>query len=128
MVQINTKSRSTMKTQSLFSASCPFVLGLLSHGWPALLSVALLGFGLATEAHSAAPAPLPESIRLTSGWQLQDASKVPQQGEAISRADYQPGAWHRAVVPGTVLTSLVQDGVYPEPLYGENNRSGSDPG
>ncbi len=25
-------------------------------------------------------------------------------------------------MPGTVLTSLVNDGVYPEPLYGENNR------
>ena len=25
-------------------------------------------------------------------------------------------------MPGTVLTSLVNNGVYPEPLYGENNR------
>ncbi len=25
-------------------------------------------------------------------------------------------------MPGTVLTSLVNAGVYPEPLYGENNR------
>ena len=25
-------------------------------------------------------------------------------------------------MPGTVLTSLVNDGIYPEPLYGENNR------
>ena len=28
----------------------------------------------------------------------------------------------RATVPGTVLTSLVNDRVYPEPLYGENSR------
>jgi hypothetical protein len=40
----------------------------------------------------------------------------------VSRTDYRPGNWHRATVPGTVLTSLVNDGVYPEPLYGENNR------
>jgi hypothetical protein len=31
-------------------------------------------------------------------------------------------AWYRATVPGTVLTTLVDNGVYPEPLYGENNR------
>ncbi len=30
--------------------------------------------------------------------------------------------WLPAVVPGTVLTSLVKNGVYPEPLYGENDR------
>src|SRR5579862_108697 len=31
-------------------------------------------------------------------------------------------AWYRATVPGTVLTTLVNNHVYPEPLYGENNR------
>ncbi len=31
-------------------------------------------------------------------------------------------AWYRATVPGTVLTTLVNNQVYPEPLYGENNR------
>ena len=30
--------------------------------------------------------------------------------------------WYAATVPGTVLTSLVNDHVYPEPLYGENER------
>jgi hypothetical protein len=28
----------------------------------------------------------------------------------------------KATVPGTVLANLVNDGVYPEPLYGESNR------
>jgi glycosyl hydrolase family 2 len=31
-------------------------------------------------------------------------------------------AWYRATVPGTVLTTLVNNNVYPEPLFGENNR------
>jgi len=31
-------------------------------------------------------------------------------------------AWYRATVPGTVLSTLVDNHVYPEPLYGENNR------
>jgi len=30
--------------------------------------------------------------------------------------------WYRATVPGTVLTTLVANNIYPDPLYGENNR------
>ena len=69
-----------------------------------------------------AAAPLPAPLSLNAGWQLQDAAKVAAPGPSVSRAGYQPRGWHKAVVPGTVLTSLVADGVYPEPLYGENNR------
>ena len=62
------------------------------------------------------------SIPLDSGWKLQDAAKVAESGPQISQAGYGPAHWYAAVVPGTVLTSLVADGVYPDPLYGENNR------
>jgi beta-mannosidase len=30
--------------------------------------------------------------------------------------------WYRATVPGTVLTTLVNNNIYPEPSYGENDR------
>jgi beta-mannosidase len=30
--------------------------------------------------------------------------------------------WYQATVPGTVLTTLVDNKIYPDPLYGENNR------
>jgi beta-mannosidase len=59
---------------------------------------------------------------ITAGWQLQDAAKVPDVGREISQTNYVTSGWYKATVPGTVLTSLVNDGVYPEPLYGENNR------
>jgi hypothetical protein len=72
--------------------------------------------------HPPAPAPVPADMEISSGWQLQDVTKIPQGGETVSRAIYAPSHWHAAVVPGTVLTSLVADRVYPEPLYGENNR------
>lgn len=66
----------------------------------------------------------PPSIpyRLTNNWELQDVVNVSQKGEIVSTQDFQPTNWHHAVVPGTVLTSLVNDGTYPDPLYGENNR------
>ncbi len=61
-------------------------------------------------------------MEISQGWQLQDAVKVAETGDAISKSSYIPAAWNAATVPGTVLTSLVNDKVYPEPLYGENNR------
>jgi Tol biopolymer transport system component len=71
--------------------------------------------------------PLPE-ITLDANWQLQDIAKVPEKGETVSAPSYIPADWYKATVPGTVLTSLVNDGVYPEPLYGENDRPDKIPG
>ena len=64
---------------------------------------------------------------MSAGWQLQDVAKVPQAGAEVSGADFKTEGWYAATVPGTVLTSLVNDGIYPEPLYGENNRPESIP-
>lgn len=59
---------------------------------------------------------------VSSGWQLQDAAKVSQAGTAVALPGFKPAGWYTATVPGTVLTTLVNNHVYPEPLYGENNR------
>ena len=68
--------------------------------------------------------PPPRDI--DSGWELRDSAKIPQAGAGagarISALRYKSQGWYPAVVPGTVLTTLVKNGVYPEPLYGENNR------
>ena len=53
---------------------------------------------------------------------MQDAAKVPQAGAAVSAAGFSAAGWYAAQVPGTVLTTLVNNKVYPEPTYGENNR------
>src|SRR5579863_3933564 len=58
-----------------------------------------------------------------NGWQMQDFAKVAEAAPIISTAAFQPQGWYAATVPGTVLTTLVNDGVYPEPLYGENMRA-----
>src|ERR1700744_3359645 len=57
------------------------------------------------------------------GWSMQDASKVAADGAAVSQRGFHPDGWYRATVPGTVLTTLVDNKVYPEPLYGENMRT-----
>jgi hypothetical protein len=65
---------------------------------------------------------LPAPVALNSGWQLQDSAKVPDSGATVSTKAFQPQSWLSATVPGTVLTSMVNNGVYAEPLYGENIR------
>ena len=62
-------------------------------------------------------------MAIDSGWQLQDAARIPQDGAAVSAPAFSTQGWYTATVPGTVLTTLINNHVYPEPLYGENNRS-----
>jgi hypothetical protein len=64
----------------------------------------------------------PDPMVLDSGWQLQAASQVSRTAIDIAWTGFDPDGWRAATVPGTVLTSLVNDDLYPEPLYGENNR------
>jgi Exo-beta-D-glucosaminidase Ig-fold domain/Concanavalin A-like lectin/glucanases superfamily/Glycosyl hydrolases family 2/Glycosyl hydrolases family 2, sugar binding domain/Glycosyl hydrolases family 2, TIM barrel domain len=58
---------------------------------------------------------------LDRGWELQDASMVSASPDAVASPGLDTAAWHDATVPGTVLTTLVQQGVYPDPLHGLNN-------
>ncbi len=57
----------------------------------------------------------------SDGWTMQEAPAVTSSGEQIATADFAAGNWMRATVPGTVLTTLIDDGVYPDPYYGLNN-------
>ncbi|MDI3318351.1 glycoside hydrolase family 2 protein [Pinibacter soli] len=59
---------------------------------------------------------------IASGWQMKEAAKVTASGALISTTSFTSKDWYEAVVPGTVLTTLVHNKVYPDPLYGENNR------
>jgi len=55
-------------------------------------------------------------------WYMQDAAGVKEPGSVVSSSSYKPKSWYAATVPGTVLTTLVNNRIYPEPLYGENMR------
>jgi hypothetical protein len=54
-------------------------------------------------------------------WHLAAAPTIDATGEQLSQMSYRERAWYPAVVPGTVLTTLIARGVYPEPDYGLNN-------
>jgi hypothetical protein len=84
----------------------------------ALLSIPLVVASLGAYAQSAPPAP----VNITSGWQLSDVAKVKEPGAQVASLQFKPKKWRAATVPGTILTSLVNDHVYKEPLYGENMR------
>jgi hypothetical protein len=68
------------------------------------------------------PDPLPPAV-MAEGWPLDPEPRRPSFSSAWVQAPAPSSpAWYRATVPGTVLTTLVDNQVYPEPLYGENNR------
>lgn len=64
-----------------------------------------------------------QSAQSLDGWQMQDSGKVAGDGSIVSREQFKTDGWYAATVPGTVLTTLVNNHVYPEPLYGENMRA-----
>ena len=54
--------------------------------------------------------PVSDNVwEITSGWELCEGDKVMSDD------------WYNATVPGTVLRTLVDQGVYPDPYYGLNN-------
>jgi hypothetical protein len=54
-------------------------------------------------------------------WHLAPAPVVDATPQQISSPAFQEHDWYIAVVPGTVLTTLIANGVYPDPAYGLNN-------
>ncbi|HTS05341.1 MAG TPA: glycoside hydrolase family 2 TIM barrel-domain containing protein [Candidatus Eisenbacteria bacterium] len=64
-----------------------------------------------------------QSEQTVSGWIMQDSAKVSAPAAEVSSTKFRPENWFAATVPGTVLTTLVNNKVYPEPLYGENMRA-----
>ena len=88
-----------------------------------------LSFGLAT-AQPANYAFDPNRIYLdskeghggTAAWAMKKAGDVSLPAEQLSMPGQTTTDWMPAIVPGTVLNSLVFNKVYPEPYYGVNNK------
>lgn len=63
----------------------------------------------------------PSEIKLNSGWKAKKASDLTVDGTVISGKDFQFYDWMDAVVPGTVLTTLLHNQKIPDPFFGMNN-------
>jgi len=63
----------------------------------------------------------PGDWTLKGGWKLAEAPKVVASPEAISTTGFDTAEWMSATVPGTVLTTMIDRGRYPDPDYGLNN-------
>jgi hypothetical protein len=59
-------------------------------------------------------------------WRLQRASLVQASGIAISTPGFADQDWMIATVPGTILTSYLNDGAIPDPDFGDNQYAISD--
>lgn len=63
-----------------------------------------------------------QPYELNSGWVCQNIKKVTSNGEELSEPSYRLTGWLPATVPGTVLTTLLNDSLIPDPFYGMNNK------
>jgi mannosylglycoprotein endo-beta-mannosidase len=63
-----------------------------------------------------------KQYELNTGWQCIPVSKVKDKGENISRGSFSLTGWMPATVPGTVLTTLLNNQKVPDPFYGMNNK------
>jgi exo-1,4-beta-D-glucosaminidase len=60
---------------------------------------------------------------LHDGWRLQSSEKAGTDGARISSRSYATTGWYKATVPSTVVGTLVDDKVYPDPFFGMNLRN-----
>lgn len=58
---------------------------------------------------------------LHDGWMARRASEIGEDGNRLTSQPFQQEGWMKAKVPGTVLTTLLENGVYPAPEVGLNN-------
>ncbi|WP_443945361.1 glycoside hydrolase family 2 protein [Pedobacter sp. AW1-32] len=70
-------------------------------------------FSLATQAQ--------QRYELNSGWVCQNIKEVNASGNQISTAGFTTQNWMPATVPGTVLGTMLDNKLVPDPFYGMNN-------
>ena len=63
-----------------------------------------------------------QQYELNSSWQCIRAKDIESNGAQISQSSFLLKGWMPAVVPGTVLTSLLANKLIPDPFYGMNNK------
>lgn len=59
--------------------------------------------------------------QLSKGWEMIEGYKARAAAQSVFAQDLDTSEWYSATVPGTVLTTLVDQGIYPDPYWGLNN-------
>jgi mannosylglycoprotein endo-beta-mannosidase len=63
-----------------------------------------------------------DQYELNSGWLCMPSAKVKAKGTEISNSSFSLSGWKKAVVPGTVLTTMLENKEVPDPFFGMNNK------
>ncbi len=67
-----------------------------------------------------------QQYELNTGWVCSGVLKTTQSGDVISQPSFNIAGWMPATVPGTVLTTMLNNKLVPDPFYGMNNNSIAD--
>jgi|WetSurMetagenome_2_1015567.scaffolds.fasta_scaffold01240_2 mannosylglycoprotein endo-beta-mannosidase len=62
-----------------------------------------------------------QTTELNRGWKAVRASEIKADGVTLTREMPDLSGWMDATVPGTVLTTLVKNNIFPDPYFGMNN-------
>ncbi len=57
---------------------------------------------------------------LSDGWKVQSSAKISSSGEEISSSQMKTDEWYDAIVPSTVMGTLIHNGIYTDVLEGMN--------
>ena len=63
----------------------------------------------------------PGEFLLNEGWKAKRVNEITVDGTVISGKDFRTYDWMDAVVPGTVLTTMLHNNKVPDPFFGMNN-------
>ena len=63
----------------------------------------------------------PHRIYLHDHWLAKRAIDIPVDGCEMTSDSFKPEGWLEAVVPGTILTTLLHNNLIPDPFFGMNN-------
>ena len=80
--------------------------------YPFLIVLAIMPFQLLSQ---------PFIHPFNDNWKAKRASDVLIDGSQLTGMKFNPEGWIEAVVPGTVLTTLLHNKLVPDPFFGLNN-------
>jgi len=93
-----------------------------------LIEMEIYGYGGVKIVPQPQPPLQPDGTQYLSGgnWKLQRAEQVSGTGDEISQAAFDDSNWLIATVPGTVLTTYLNNGAIPDPNFGDQQLQISD--